>query len=255
MSEGTRPVRRKVTARRHSPEDETAVAVAEDTGLEITKDNPGGLPPAGAARLETLLKRKDELEKDIEELANELQLEAIDPKALEPDRELQDILSKNVDPNTGIADYEIDNPDPSMHYRWIQCQYGAGRFVLMAKRDGYKIVTGQDTYRGKPIMDRSMLRPDNTYVIGDVVLMGTTIENYNRLEENRRALAARFDEAPRAALEEKGSKLGVEVHTDPNDPMLRDMYTRAQASGIAAQRFTGMLKDGTVPGLPAAGRS
>lgn len=243
--------KKKVRTKRHKGRE---VEVATDADVPITEDNPGGLEAAGYKRLDQLKRRKDELDKEIEELAASQGLEAADPSALKPDREV--LQHFETDPDTGFDDIPIDNPDPSKVYFWCQCMFptqaAAARFVIRAKRNGWKEVTVKDTYNGHRIMGNMGYTAQGTFIVGDTVLMQMDRERYERMVADKAIQRERLAGSADEAAKEFARKHGIIMHDDPNDPMLAQLYKRGEVDRRVREQFTDQVKEGRVPGMPAS---
>lgn len=217
---------------------EEQTVVPNQTGPVATVASPdGALPPAGFSRDEVLLARLDKLERMIQEKSDE-GIGAINPRALEIDRELaQSIID---------MDYmQVSNPVKGKRYMWAATG-GNGRYVTQAKSQGWKVAQGEDR---ECIENRWV---DSTRVVGDVVLMWTTEDNWQRLQRIDRLVRERQANGATTALEELAEQVkerGIIIQTAPNDQMLRNMATRALAREAATRQFGGMVRAGRVPGM------
>ena len=164
---------------------------------EITPD----LPSAGHARDEELKKRTDNLDAAAEFMSDDQEIYGVDPKAFEEDRE---ILAH-------LDELHIADALPDHHYLWAYFGMN-GRVVWQRKRDGWKVVSGNDP-EAPELKDADGLRK-----IGDCLLMKIPLERYNQLQaerEKRRVSQQLGIDARLIELGDKAAKHGIKVHTDP----------------------------------------
>lgn len=204
---------------------------------------PSDLPPPGDARREHLSRVKDDLDKRIDAAPERYR---IDPAAIAPDRE---ILHRSIDQQM----VHVTNRQPGYVYSWVY--YGQNSHMVWAKRAlGWHVVSGSDPEC------REHVEADGTRKIGDTLLM--------RIPESRYAeLKAREDRARTAQQSGIGSRLyelgerarsyGLKVHTDlanvkVGPHSLMDVVSkRSAAHQTALGHVDKMLRDGTVPTMPA----
>ena len=210
------------------------------------------LPPAGHARDEVLAERKDALEEEGERKYDELGRESIDPKAFKPDRELQHQI---VD----LDMLTVDGAVLGFIYCWTFTGKG-GYFVWAKKAKHWEVVQGN-----MPECKHAMVAEDTTRRIGDVILMRTTEENYDRHEEREALKRVRQSEGVTAELREIGGRYPRTfiVHDNLSDlkvggRSLSDIMqakaehktaTRTAARRVAAQSLDPKIREGTVLGV------
>lgn len=184
-------------------------------------------------------KRKDDLAQAADELNASGEAGKIDPKTLEVDREIRQILDL-----TGL---EVSNPKPNYHYAWVYRdpynRFG-GRFVMQLKVLGWEVVSGSDQEA------REHSFADGTRVIGDVVLLRIQKDRFRALQladvDKRRRQQAITGST--GGIQELADKHGVPLHTTLNEQQLK----RAQARSMAAQKLDKAIRTGSVPGLSLA---
>lgn len=210
--------------------------------------NPSEMP-AGDARREAMREAADTLAQAAEESGADGG--AIDPRALEIENEIAQHFNE----------LEVTNADPAYAYCWVNFGFG-GRFIKqkMAHRvpeDGglspvWEVVQGE-------MPEAPELRgigADSTRRLGDVLLMRARKDRAILLRRQQTTRQRALEGAPLNALQEMGDKyrhLGVVVHTNPNDQLLKTMETRAATALMAQQQVDNMLRAGTVPGLGRPG--
>lgn len=205
---------------------------------DLAEQQKPDLPPAGTARDEEFAQRKDKLA----EAAESSTMEKIDPKALEPDRELQYLLQEQdalavTDARKGFA------------YCWVYTGQH-GQMVTKKKSKGWEVVQGNDPE------SKDHKSEDTTRRVGDTILMRISLERYDqlaRIEEIRRQRQEEGVTSELIGLGEKHANKGFIVRTG------EDALERVRGRSTARHEFTKqmatkgidrMLRDGTVPGLP-----
>lgn len=209
------------------------------------------LEAPGWKRDEQLAEREDKLAQAAEELAEEREVEAIDPSKLEPD---WDILQH-------INELQVDDKVPGFRYMWVYEGLN-GQMIVKKSRLGWMVVQSNDP-------ECPSLKDARGYrKIGDTILMRISEEKFARLaqaEEYRRLMQQK---GIKGALREMGEKYrdkGFIVHDDASSVQLGRqgssvmdvMSKRAHQHGAAQTAMKGvdgMLRKGTVPGLPKGGR-
>lgn len=204
------------------------------------------LPPAGDARDETLDKRKDALQQKAEELAEKQEVFALDPDALEVDREIRHILDMD-----GL---EVSKADPNYVYSWTYFG-GTGQDVWKKKRLGWEVVSGDM----KEAQEHEAA-VDGLRKIGDVLLMRLHRDRFAELEARDELIRQRQQFGVEAELRGLGDKYrehGFVVHTNLEKVNLRGkpiLGTMEKAARREALKQTDRkLREGTVPGLRKPG--
>lgn len=205
------------------------------------------LPPAGWKRDEELAQRTDNLAQAAEEATNEHEIHHFDPSKFDPEREIQQHMNE----------LNVENARPERRYFW--CYEGQnGRWVNQARRLGWTVVQSADT-------EAPTLKDARGYrVIGDTVLMWTTVANYEKLQFMQEYRELRRAKGIGTALKELGEKhrdKGFVVHDDASEVKLgrkqektaMDVMKQRAAQRAAAQGVDNMLREGTVPNMPAPG--
>lgn len=156
------------------------------------------LPPAGDARREELLRRRDELQAQLGEL--DVEAGRINPEIL-----------KKVEPE--LAQYfnmmEVSNPDPAYKYFWIF----TGQHQQRVK---WKLSQGAEVVQGDmpECLELRGLGADTTRRIGDVILMRMRVDRYKLLQRQREKTARTQREGVETVLRDMGDRYrryGVKV--------------------------------------------
>ena len=197
------------------------------------------LPPPGQQRREELARRKDALEEQAEKKYADAG--RIDPKVLEPDRELQSQIRNNY--------LEIDI-GPAFMVKWVNYVSQNGSAVWQAKIDGWQVVTA-DMLVDK--IDFGLVKEDNTLRVGDVLAMFIRKDQHLLLERKRAEKQLRQQYGAESELHEivgKHSK-ALQIRDTTTDPNLMNrIKQRAAASQVAVNHLGNKLKQGTIPGVP-----
>ena len=195
------------------------------------------LPPPGAERRNVLAERQDALEEQAE-IAFE-NVEAMDPKVLEPDREIQ---------------YEIENDfmkiniGPAYVVKWVYTGQNSQK-VWQAKAEGWQIIS-PDMLVDK--VDRMLVKEDNTLRVGDVVAMYIRKDKHFLLEQKRKMRQLRQQFGAEAELHELAGKnpKALKVRNfDEDNPHASQIQARA-ARKTAMRHLGNKMKQGTIPGVP-----
>jgi hypothetical protein len=201
------------------------------------------LPPPGAARRDVMAERQDKLEQLAEEQA--VDSGSINPKVLEPDREIQREIH--------FGGLEVTDQQAGFVYSWA-CTAANSIMVQRKKVEGWVVVSSREPEA------KEYLKEDGTRRIGDTILMKITQEKYDALRKRDLEIRVRQQLGIASELETMGEKYrgkGLIAHTDQDkSPLLREIFSHKQAiQGVAGQMVDGMLRSGSVPGLPPGGRS
>jgi len=222
---------------------------------KVLKMGDSTLPPPGDERKEVLAERQDKLEEKAETLANEQELHAIDPSAMEIEPE----LARGFDPAT-MSIMNVTNKQPGWVYSWQNHQSQSGLQVMMKKYDGWIVVSGPDP----EAIEHKIA--DGTRRIADVLLMRIPEERKKALDARDQLKRERTEKGVAADLEHMGRKYrdrGLKVHTPE---MSTEEGSRHRSRGFAESRQAGdprqnmVVKEATralgekmreeVPGLP-----
>lgn len=201
--------------------------------------------PAGYKRTDQRLRRKDQLEQQAEEQAAESGIEAINPDALLPDDELQQLLE-------GFDGSQITNADPNYVYMWVCVEFPAsarGLAVLTHTSQGWEVV------KGDSLEAVEYRQPDGTRKLGDSILLRITRRRKAALDYRVAALNAKREGQSQEELQAIAARYGIQVV--PFDQMSPERQAfierRAQAAfsqQAAMQKFAENARTGTIPGVP-----
>lgn len=247
-----------------------AVLTAEDAASRAA--DTASLPPAGDARREELRRRADALDAAAEALRESAGIESANPAAFEVDNEIGRFSGGGFDGS------QVSGALGDFVYVWEQADINnrqGGLWVTQAKALGWEVVQGDMPEA------RERRYVDGTRRWGDTILLRIRKERYAALEAaDRRRRLARSEGISLAILEEAERK-GIKVHdltSDATPAGIRQLAAaqraaaeaarstmvstmrqagrggaqRVLASELASRRFDRALRDGTVPGMPAA---
>ena len=145
-----------------------AKIVSKDADLaKIAEQAETALPAAGYKREDELAKRKDALQQAIEEKTEAAGLAGINPKSMDPDREILNEVSKGY-LNIDMPGYKI---------QWVNCVNAHGQAVWDSKARGWVPVT-VDMLKEVPF---GMAKADGSLRVGDVMAMCIPVAKYNAL--------------------------------------------------------------------------
>lgn len=223
----------------------------------IIKAGDGALPPPGDERRDELKRREDMLQGFAEKLSAEQEVHAIDPKALEVDRE----LAQHFDP-VSLSMLRVTNMQPGWEYTWQNAVNQSGLQVMMKKYDGWQVVSGSDP---EAIEHKTA---DGTRRIGDVLLMKIPTDRKHQLDRRDELRRERVQRGVSAELEDLGRKMqgrGLRVHTPNTDSSDRGFMTQEQTYDprrrfirdtvqAEASRVIGEKLREEVPGVPIPGK-
>ena len=198
------------------------------------------LPPAGDERREELKRRADDLQQQLAETQRELEVEAIDPTKIRPQREVLSLFDQAM---------MIVGAVPGMHYCWCPAEREASRaspHVIMKQMEGWEVVQG-DMPECK---DRSIMGRDGSTIRwwADTILMRIPEEKYlelRRQAEHKQHMAERGVDEALQDIGRKHAGQGVKIH-QPYE--VQHTYRDEQARQIAGEKFDDMLRKGAVPG-------
>lgn len=204
------------------------------------------LPPPGYKRDNVLAERKDALEQEMQEFSDHMQVAAIDPSALEPDRDIQRAIYKDR--------FWLDIGDEwQVCYRdWV---HNEGSQAWLARIDGWVPVTKAML----PKHEHFKCREDGTVRIGDVMAFCMPKEKFKEVEYKRHqaALRAQFGlEAEAISLADKyAGKLKLHSDSLGGNPYADVARKGAEqktafAARTALKHVGNKMKDGLVNGIP-----
>ena len=205
------------------------------------------LPPPGFKRNEVLAQRKDALEEEAEKFSEHMQISAIDPSALELDRDIQRAIYKDR--------FWLDIGD-----EWQVCYrdyvHNEGSQAWTARLDGWVPVT-RDML---PKHEHFKCREDGTVRIGDVMAFCMPKAAFAEIEKKREQAALRAQyglEAEAISLADKyPSQLKLHSDATGGNPYADAISSRADslarrgAAKTALRHVGNKMKDGLINGLP-----
>lgn len=210
------------------------------------KSDPTNLPPAGYEREEELKQRIDALEQREEELSNQLEVQRIDPKVFEEDREILNYL------DVESGNFPIQNPQDEYVYCWTYRdplnKFGAQQ--IMRKRvQGWNLIK-----RGMPEGKGYQYDASNNMYVGDVVAMRIRkdlwlklkVAEIERLRRVQKGITSNLHQAARDASRRTGHH--IEVRESLDDRTVKAMQNRADAARIGEAGLREQLGAGTMPG-------
>ena len=185
-----------------------------------------------------MAKAKDDLEREAEERS--VDRIALDPAKLCEDREILGQLNS----------LEVSNANPNYVYCWVRKT--ATSDVQVQQKLSLSIRTAVGTMPCWEVvhgtMPEAMERKNalGERQIGDTILLRCRKDVYIRLmdyqeEKNRRVQTGVSSEMEALAHESKG---GIILHSDPDDPLVKRLFSNQQAM----DRVTRNIREGTVPG-------
>lgn len=193
------------------------------------------LPPPGDERREVLKEREDVLQEAAERLANEREVEAIDPKAFEVENE----LAQHFD------ELEVHDADPNYTYCWVQSG-GNGRHIQRKLYQGWEVVQGNDPAAA------ALKHVDTTRRLGDVLLMKIG-KDRKRLLDQREDYKRRLQEEGVAGglqeLQDKYAQLGAKAGVINDEALMTRMANKAAARQVGAKQMETWIRQGRVPGM------
>ena len=206
-----------------------------------------GLPPKGYRREQVLAERTDDLAQTGEERAAATGVERMDPKVLEPDREIQYAI--------GNDELTVLGALPQYAYCWVYTGLQAREVwkKKLPQNGNWEVVSGPKDVAPEAWNYRA---EDGTRRIGDTILMRTRIENKIKYDNEQDLKRRKQQFGITGELEEMGAKHrkdGIIVHTDVNAKSAsgQPIFPNREAVTMQAGKMVeGMVKNGTVPGMP-----
>jgi hypothetical protein len=201
------------------------------------------LPPPGAARHDELKRRQDALEAEAE-LMN-ADAGTIDPAALEPDLAIL----------TYVNELAVEGAVAGKAYCWVNPLVQSGYFVRLKEVLSWEVVRG-DMPECPRLKDATGFRR-----LGDVILMRVDAARALAIDRHYQQLSERRMVGVTGNLKEMAAKhagKGVILHLTGEDldldhPIIKRAIQKAAARQVVlAGPVTQMLKEGRVPGIPAA---
>lgn len=217
------------------------------------------LPPPGDEQREVLRRRREDLEKYAEQLADNAI--AMKKDLFDVDREIRDPLAN-----------ALTNLLPGYSYCLV-CTRLDGKDVWQKKSEGWEVVSGNH-----PEAPNLRVKEDGTRRIGDTILMRATDEQYVKIKAAEFHRARMREAAVSSEIIQKGEDLARKTdgavnlvmnpadRKTPHGSLLQVMERRSGArrrhpasasprqQAIDQQAQEGvdsMLRDGTIPGMPA----
>jgi hypothetical protein len=227
-------------------QEELSKAVAEG---KIQPD----LPPPGHERKEVLAKRKDKLEQQAEEFANDTRTYAIDPSKLEEEREIQRELRRKRK-RQSFFHIEI----PGYVVRYVDYVHNEGGAAWTAKLNGWIPVTREMLPPEQHFMCRAA---DGTVRVADVMAFCIPEVIYQDIleEEEEDRLKKEYgleSEVYRLADKHEG-KFKFHSNLSGENQFIDDVAGKfgkgprsRAASKMALKHIGNKMKDGYVPGIP-----
>jgi hypothetical protein len=199
------------------------------------------LPEPGYKRDEVLAKRKDELEKEIEETADAHKLSAVNPEAVKEDREIVRPLKQ---------DFLVLSIDPKYKLRWVNCQHHHAAAYLQARADGWQVVTKDMV--GKE--DHWKFGADGVCRLADVIAMCIPMEYWEQIQREQEDYHRRMQFGLEMQVYDMADKYGdkIKFHSEATggDPRIMDQFTKRAARKTAMKHIGEQMKRGPIPGLP-----
>ncbi len=226
--------------------DGTPILTREE--LANASPEPAFANPPGHARDEEKRERIDILEEKIEKLMAQLDINAIDGakmKAVMDDREVANHLQE--------GHLFVTNPDPAYMYKWADFAHASGTMCWQAKAVGWIQVGGDDTEC------HEHRKEDGSRRVGDVMLfkMRKDLHFLMRQEEEKQRNLRQY--GVEATLEDMADRNpGIKFYsTAQGTPLpsaaqarMKNITASQGAQRTAMKHVDGMLRDGTVPGIP-----
>jgi len=225
------------------------VSSAEASSLN-PEDLDAELPPAGYSRTEELIKRKAELEAQIEALTNPseggVEHVAVDPSKVKPDNDILQYITN--------GSYPVKNADPIYEYVGVQRdQFGkyGGVHIMKKKVLGYEVCRYGDPE------EWGVRSPEGYCIIGDVLLMRVRKDIHLKLHRQGQKIADMRRGAADHELRQVGEKarskgIVVAVEGEVSDKAMQRMSNVAEAQRRAKALADTWIKEGRMPGVPSA---
>jgi len=196
------------------------------------------LPPAGYKRDEVLARRQDALDQKIDSISDDIG--AVNPKAFEEDREIQDMIRK---------DYLFVDIGPEYVVKWVNFVSQHGNAVWAAKAQGWQVVTAEKV-RG---VDRDLVKEDNTLRVGDVICVFMRKDRHLMMEQaqarHRFAVENGFESELNDLAAKNPKAFKVRSDLSGGNPHLSQTQSRA-ARKTALGHLGNQMKKGLVAGIP-----
>jgi len=228
--------------------------LSQEQANRITPD----LPPAGHARNEQLKQNSDDLAAAMENMSTQHEVGKIDPKTFKIDREIQHQLAQMPDV------LEVPGALPEFDYCWV---YAVGAHQQVWAKKALRVKGMLSTWhvvQGDMPEAREHKAEDTTRRLGDVILMRIRKEDHAVLLQHQKYRQQLQELGVSSNLRELGDKhrgKGFVVHTKGDEQfasgrgqtMMSTLQSRA-AADLGMKMVDGMLRDGTVPGMPVPGQ-
>lgn len=211
---------------------------------------PAFANPPGHARDEEMRKRQDELEAKIDRLMAALDVEAIDGAAMQEIMEDREIAGHLADGHLFVT-----NADPAYMYKWVDFFHASGTMAWQAKAAGWIQVSGDD----KECYEHR--KEDGSRRVGDVMLFKMRKDLHFLMEQREEKKRIAREYGVESTLEDladrnPGIRFFSTTSGDLPESAKRRMEGNARtqaARRVAMKSVDGMLRKGTVPGMPSPG--
>lgn len=211
----------------------------------LTQEQQESLPPPGDERREVLKARTDNLEQQIDEKTDHY---AIDPAALEVDREIRNDLDKGyLDPS---------DSDPAYKYAWVQCKHPEdhpSRMVELKLAEKVQIPDGTwvrpwevvgSNHKEAPKLQQT----DGSRRIGDTLLMRCRKDYYALMELAKRKLTHQRNYGTDSGLVELAMRAGTEAGAATYNKYKSDANQSLFGNELQ-MRLDQAIRTGTLPGM------
>ena len=209
----------------------------------VSQGDPSVFPP-GYRRDEQMAERADNLAEQADQMNAKAQIGVIDPSTFVPDPEIRHAISMDA--------LHVSNKQPDYEYKWVRDtnSVNGGPSQAVLKEISRSILVNGKVYPTWEVVRGDMPEASErknvlgARQVGDVVLLRCHKNAFAVIQQQELQKRINQDESVAAGLEDKALQAGAPIHN----------YTQAQAANLAKQQFNGMLKSGTIPGMPASGR-
>jgi hypothetical protein len=218
---------------------------ASQVGSETPKD--GDIPAAGFQRDEEFKRREDWLQKEAEQMANELGLVGFDASSVKLDSEVvQELLKSDVvDHSKRPSPSDVSQADSSYTYCWVPV-YQNGWYIKAKQFEKWEIV--QNNMKEA----KEYKQADNTRRCVDCLLMRIRTDRYIVLKLAERAFQEGRVEAAVSSFAAKGEQYrsrGIITHYNPvDDDFFSKKFPAYAAKQQATEKLNQYIRAGTVPG-------
>ncbi len=205
----------------------------------LSQEQQVDLPPPGDERREVLKERTDNLQQQIDEKADHY---AIDPAALEVDREIRHDLDQGC--------LTPSDADPAYKYAWVQCKHPEdhpSRMVELKLAERVQLPDGNwvrpwEVVGSKHKEALNLKQVDGSRRIGDTLLMRCRKDYYSLIELNKRKLNHQRNYGTDSALVDLATRAGTEAGTATYNKHKSD-------ANQSLSRLDQAIRTGTLPGM------